>query len=66
MLKYRRLVCGSSETLEFGNKLHYNRQVKFKVSNYFKGRLEVSPRTTEETRNAICRIVRNSRERRTN
>jgi len=32
ILKYRRLVCGSSETLEFGIKRHYKPQVKLKLA----------------------------------
>jgi len=48
ILKYRRLVCGSSETLKFGIKRHYNRQVKFEISIHFKGRLKDLPRTIEE------------------
>ena len=32
ILKYKRLVCGSSETLKFGIKRHYNHQVKLKLA----------------------------------
>jgi len=32
ILKYRWLVCGSSETLKFDIKRHYNRQVKLKLA----------------------------------
>jgi len=48
ILKYRRLVCRSSETLKFDIKRHYNLQVKFEVSTHFKARLEDSPGMIEE------------------
>ena len=42
-LKYRRLLCRSSETLRFGIKRHYSRQVKNELSTHFRGRLKYSP-----------------------
>jgi len=48
ILRYRRLVCGSLETLKFDIKHHYNRQVKYEMSTHFRGRLKDSLQTIGE------------------